>query len=221
MRTGIRWGSTAAATLVAITAWLSSPARGDVGVVETTGAFLVNGGTATTYISTIGTANPRWAGYDFGTFNVAAGNTLALTNFYFENYAYNGGSIPPGGTYNDNWLDGTSTATYRLFRDSSQIYQTSMRQSSVSGNNRNWDLAALGVSINVLDGLTSGSHTLSYTIDWTYNQWTGSQVITGTTQSTSGGVASFAVIPEPSSLAVLSAGTLAAAGWVIRRRRAT
>jgi len=195
--------------------------RGDVGVVETTGAFAVNTGTTNTYLSTIGTTNPRWAGYDFGTFNVSTGNSLTLTNFYFENYAYNGGSVPPGGSFNDNWLDNSSTATFRLFRDSTQIYQTSMRQSAVSGNNRDWDLAASGVSVNVLDGLLSGSHTLSYTIDWTYNQWTGSQVITGTTQSTSSGVATFVVVPEPSSLAALAAGGLAAATFAVRRRRKT
>jgi hypothetical protein len=198
---------------------VASHVRGDVGVVETTGAFLVNGGTATTYISTIGTGNPRWAGFNFGTFDVSAGNTLTLTNFYFENYAYNGGSVPPGGSFNNNWLDGNNTATFRLFRDSTQIYQTFMRQSAVSGNNRFWDLAASGVSVNVLDGLTSGSHTLAYTIDWNYNQWTGSAQITGTTQDTSSGVATFAVVPEPSSLAALVAGGLVSAGWWIRRRR--
>lgn len=192
----------------------------DVGVVETTGAFAVNTGTTNTYISTLGTGNPRWAGYNFGTFDVSAGNTLTLTNFYFENYAYNGGSIPPGGSFNDNWLDGSNTATFRLFRDGSEIYQNFMRQSSVSGNNRFWDLAALGVSVNVLDGLTSGAHTLSYTIDWNYNQWTGSAQISGTTQSTSSGVATFAVVPEPSSLAALAAGGLVSAGLWIRRRRA-
>lgn len=192
----------------------------DIGVVETTGALLVNGG-STSYLSTIGTTNPRWAGFDLGTFDVSAGQTLALTNFYFENYAYNGGAIPPGGSYNDNWLDGASTATFRLFRDASPIYQASMRQSAVSGNNRNWDLAALGVSVNVLDGLSSGSHTLAYTIDWTYNQWTGSQVLTGSTQSTSSGVATFAVVPEPSAIALFVAGAVAAGGvWRRRCRRA-
>jgi len=72
----------------------------------------------------------------------------------------------------------------------------------------------------VLDGLTSGSHTLSYVIDWNYNQWTGSAQITGTTQSTSQGVATFAVVPEPSSLVALAAGGLVSAGLWIRRRRA-
>jgi len=177
-------------SIVILSMLVARPGGADVGVVETTGAFLMNGA-STSYVSTIGTSNPRWAGFDFGTFNVSTGQTLALSNFYFENYAYNGGAIPPGGSFNDNWLDNGSTALFRLFRDATEIYQASMRQSSVSGNNRNWDLAATGVSVNVLDGLTSGTHTLSYVIDWNYNQWSGSAVITGTTQSTSGGVATF------------------------------
>lgn len=207
------------AVVVIVSMAVVSPARADVGVVETTGAFLVNGG-STSYISTIGTGNPRWAGYNFGTFDVSAGQTLALTNFYFENYAYNGGAIPPGGSFNNNWLSNDSTATFRLFRDEVQIYQTFMRQSNVNGNNRNWDLAALGVNVNVLDGLAPGSHTLSYVIDWNYNQYTGSSAILGTTQSTSGGVATVAVVPEPSSLALLAAGSAAAVGLMMRRTRA-
>lgn len=196
---------------------VARPGFADVGVVETTGAFLVNT-TTTSYISTVGTVNPRWAGYDFGTFDVSAGGALALTNFFFENYAYNGGSVPPGGSFNDNWLDNASTATFTLFRDSILLYQAPMRQSGVSGNNRNWDLAASGTSINVLDGLASGTHSLAYTIDWNYNQWTGSAVITGTTQSTSAGVATFAVVPEPSGLVAVVAGASAAAGLAMRRR---
>lgn len=191
----------------------------DIGVVETTGAFFVNGA-ATDYISTIGTGNPRWAGYDFGTFDVTTGQTLALTNFYFENYAYNGGGVPPGGSYIDNWLDNSNTATFRLFRDGTEIYQNFMTQSAVLGNNRQWNLNPSGVNVNVLAGLTSGSHTLSYTIDWNYNQWTGSSVLVGNTQSTSAGNAVFTVLPEPSSLAALATGGAVAAGAWIRRRRA-
>lgn len=215
----LRWAIFAIGTMLQLA--VASHVRGDIGTVETTGAFAVNTGTTNAYISTVGAGqNPRWAGYSFGTFDVSAGNTLTLTNFYFENYAFNGGSIPPGGSFNDNWLDGTNTATFKLFRDGNEIYQTFMRQSGASGNNRFWDLAAAGVSVNALAGLTSGAHTLSYTIDWTYNQWTGSQVITGTTQNTSSGVATFAVVPEPSSLAALAAGGLVSAGLWIKRRRA-
>ena len=97
----------------------------DVGIVETTAA--VNNGTGTVYVSaTGGGANPRWSGYNFGTFDLGLtpGSTLNLTNFYFENYAYNGGAIPPGGSFNDNWLATESTATFKLYRDSRSIKNT-------------------------------------------------------------------------------------------------
>ena len=199
----------------------STESFADVGIVETTAA--VNNGTSTLYVSTTGGGdNSRWSGYNFGTFDLSLtpGPTLNLTNFYFENYAYNGGSVPPGGSFNDNWLDGTSTATFKLFRDSTLLNTTSMRQSNVNENNRNWDLAASGVSINILDGLSgNGTYNLSWTIDWTYNQWSGSEVVVGTTQSTSGGNATFSTIPEPSSSLLMGLGLASLA--VLRRTRKT
>lgn len=180
----------------------------EVGIVETTAA--VNNGTGTVYVSTNGGgSNPRWSGFNFGTFDLGLtpGPTLNLTNFYFENYAYNGGAIPPGGSFNNNWLVAESTATFKLYRDSTLINTTSMRQSAVAGNNRNWDLSASGVSVNILDGLSgTGTYNLSWTIDWTYNQWSGSEVVVGTTQSTSGGNATFSTIPEPSSSLLMGLG---------------
>lgn len=204
-------------SFVATLGMLVGLARADIGVVESTGALLVNGG-STTYLSTTGALeNPRWAGYDLGVFDVSAGDTLTLTNFYFENYAYNGGSIPPGGVTNDNWLDNSSIATFTLLRDGNQIYQAAMRQAAVNGNNRNWDLAASGTSVNVLAGLSPGSYNIAWTIDWNYNQWIGS-VITGTSQSSSTGAATFSVVPEPSAVALTVVGVAGLAGGLWRRR---
>ena len=91
-----------------------------------------------------------------------------------------------------------------------------MRNSATNGNNKNWDLAALGVSINLLDGLSgNGTYNLSWTIDWTYNQWSGSAVVVGSTQSTSGGNATFSTIPEPSSSLLMGLGL---AGLAVLRR---
>lgn len=209
------------ALVVVCTVLNPSFVRADAGVVEATGAFSVNGG-ASIYISSVGGgANPRWSGYNFGNFDLSVPNTLTLQNFYFENYAYNGGSVPPGGSFNDNWLDGTSTATLTIYRNGSSIYSTALRQSAVSGNNRNWDISATGVSINLLNGITSaGSQSLGFTIDWSYNQWTGSSVLVGNTQTVPGADATLNVttVPEPSTYALLGLGAAAFGGHALRRR---
>ena len=203
-------------TIVAALA-LNFTALADIGIVETTAN--INNGATNVYVSTVGGgSNPRWAGLNLGTFDLNAGATLALNNFYFENYAYNGGNVPAGGQYNNNWLATESTATFKLYRDSTLLNTTAMRNSAVNGNNRNWDLAASGVSINLLDGLSgNGTYNLSWTIDWTYNQWSGSEVVVGTTQSTSGGNATFSTIPEPSSSLLMGLGLAGLA--VLRRTR--
>ena len=97
-------------TIVAALA-LNFTALADIGIVETTAN--INNGTAAVYASAVGGgSNPRWAGLNLGTFDLNAGATLALNNFYFENYAYDGGNVPAGGPYNNNWLATESTATF-------------------------------------------------------------------------------------------------------------
>ena len=203
--------------IIATALALNFTALADIGIVETTAN--INNGAAAVYASTVGGgSNPRWAGLNLGTYDLNAGATLALNNFYFENYAYNGGNVPAGGQYNNNWLATESTATFKLYRDSTLLNTTAMRNSAVNGNNRNWDLAASGVSINLLDGLSgNGTYNLSWTIDWTYNQWSGSATIVGSTQSTSGGNATFSTIPEPSSSLLMGLGLAGLA--VLRRTR--
>jgi hypothetical protein len=208
----------AAVTFSAITA---GSIRAEVGVVEATGAFSINGG-STIYISSVGGGgNPRWSGYSFGDFDLTVPNTLTLQNFYFENYAYNGGSIPPGGSFNNNWLDNTSTATLTIYRNAVAIYSTLLRQSNVNGSNRNWDITATGVLFELLDGVTgTGPQDFGFVVDWTYNQWTGSEVLVGGTATSPGGnaIANVTAVPEPSTVALLTLSALGVAGYAARRR---
>jgi len=197
--------------------------QADVGVVETTGQFSVlasnSPSTTTNYLSGIGGGgNPRWTNYNFGVFDPSS-NSLTFQNFYFENYAYNGGSIPPGGSFNDNWLDGSSTATLTIYRNGTNFYQVALAQTATNGNNRNWSISG-GANVNLLSGATNGFNTVGFIVDWTYNQWSGSQTIVGNTSTSLGGSdAFFQVVPEPSTYALLALSAAALGGYVIRGRR--
>ena len=208
--------------IAAATFILQNSALADAGVTEATGLLTLRGGPGS-YFSTVGGAgNDRWAGKNLGLLDLAvSGDTLTLNNFFFSNYAWNGGGTPAGASTNNNWLDGSSTATFNIYRNSNLLQSVNMRQSAVSGNDRSWDLGLTPPTINLLSGIAGSSspvtHNVSWTIDWTFNQWTGSQS-TVTTQSTSQGNLTFQTVPEPSSASLL---TFALSGLLALRRRKT
>jgi len=199
---------------------IQSSAMADAGVTESTGLLTLRGG-AGSYFSTIGGGgNERWAGKNLGLLDLAvSADTLTLNNFFFSNYAYNGGGTPTGASTNNNWLDGSSTAVFNIYRNSNLLQSVNMRQSSVNGNDRSWDLGLTPPTINLLSGIAGSSspvtHNVSWTIDWTFNQWTGSQS-TVTAQSTSGGNLTFQTVPEPSSASLMVLGI---SGLLAFRRR--
>ena len=207
--------------VVICSAIISSDLHAEAGVVESTSLLTVKGGAGSYYSTVGGGSNQRWAGTNLGLLDLAtSSDTLTLNNFFFTNYAYNGGSQPTGATTSNNWLDGSSTAVFKIYRDSSLLSQVNMRLSSVSGNDRSWDLGATPTAINLLAGLQgSGSpitRSLDWTIDWTFNQFNGG-TSTVTTQSTSGGNMIFQTIPEPSTGMLMGLGV--AGLFIVRRFR--
>jgi hypothetical protein len=184
------------------------------GVNESTSLLTLKGGSGS-YFSTVGGgSNQRWAGKDLGLLDLAtSSDTLTLNNVFFENYAFDGGAS------NNNWLNNSNTAVFKIYRDSSLLSEVNMRQSAVSGNNRFWDLGATPTAINLLAGLQgSGSATarsLNWTIDWTYNQYDNGITSTVTTQATSGGTMTFQTVPEPSTGMLMGLGI---AGLLVLRR---
>ncbi len=181
--------------------------HGAIGVVESTGQFLING--VTTYISPIpkgGSTNPALNGYNLGTFSPSVGDTLVLSNWYFENYAYNAGSG------SDNWLDGSSTATLNLSVNSVTNNQT-LTQVATAGNNRTWNNTP--DSVNLLAGLSNGVYTFNTSVSYTYNNWNGSNTSVLTSNNNGPATATFTVVPEPAS----STLGLVGAVLLLRRRR--
>ena len=204
-------------SLVAL-ASLTAAANADVGVVEATGAFQLAGGIGTTYVSAIGApSNPRLNQYDFGSVNALAGQSLLLQNWYFENYAYNGGSTPFGAATNNNWLDGSSQATLVVaVMSGGSVLSTqylSLVQVATSDHNRFWQLSGAAQGTNIAAGLANGNYAVEMFTAYTANQWTGSVSQFNSASATS--VASFSVVPAPGALALLGvAGVLGA-----RKRR--
>jgi MYXO-CTERM domain-containing protein len=204
--------------LVAASASLTSASFADVGVVEATGAFQLAGASSTSYVSAIGaSANPRIEGYDFGSVNALTGQSLLLQNWYFENYAYNGGSTPSGAATNNNWLDAANVAALVVtIKSGSTVVSSntySLYQTGNSGNNRFWQLAVGSQNTNLAAGLANGSYSVEFTTTFNANQWTGSVSQFNATTATSTG--SFTVVPAPGALALLGVAGLLGA----RRRR--
>ncbi len=205
--------SSLAVYLLTCAGFITSGASAGWGVVEATGAFQLPGGSTTTYVSAVGAANnPRIYGYNFGSVNTLTGQTLLLQNFYFENYAYNDGKE------NNNWLDGSSTATLNVLiqQDSTQISSTNyaLQQTSTSGNNRFWNMAT-GTNTNLAAGLASAAYTVAFNVTYTYNIWNGSQSVG--TESTGAYTGTFTILPVPGPGAFALVGL---AGLVARRRKA-
>ncbi len=204
-------------TILSLPLLLASAAIADVGVVEATGQFQLAGGSSSTYVSAIGAgSNPRLNGYDFGSVNALTGQSLLLQNWYFENYAYNGGGTPPGGTTNNNWLDANNIASLvvTVMQGSTQLSSNtySLYQASVSGNNRFWQLSVPARDTNLAGGLSNGSYSVTFTTTYNFNQFNGStSQVNGTTTTSTG---TFSVVPGPGAAALLGL-----AGLITSRRR--
>ena len=195
-----------------VLASLTAAAHAGYGVVEATGAFQLPGGNSLTYVSEVGaTHNPTIQGYNFGSVDALAGQTLLLQNWFFENYAYNGGAG------SDNWLSDSSTATLRMVisQGGTQVSLTdfTLNQEHNLGNNRQWQLALLSRGTNVAAGLANGSYSVSYEVNYTYNIWDGSSASVGSA-STGASTGTFTVVPAPGALALLGV-----AGLVGSRKR--
>jgi hypothetical protein len=185
---------------------LTTASHAATGVVESTGQFLVN--SSALFLSPVpgSTGNTNLNGYDFGSFDPST-DTLELTNWFFENYAFNAG---PG---SDNWIDGGNTATLLLSVGLTPADQL-LGHSSQSGNNHFWNNTANG-SLNLLDGLSNGTYSLNVSVNYTYNDWNGASTSVLTSTGNSVATATFTVVPEPAMAMLGSLGLL----LILRRKK--
>jgi len=200
--------SSLAVYLLTCAGFITAGASAGYGVVEATGAFQLPGASTTTYVSEVGApSNPRIQGYDFGSVNTLTGQTLLLKNFYFENYAYNGGT-------GNNWLDNQSTAFVNvlILQDGYQVagnnasFNYQLIQTATNGNNRNWELdmnIPYNWNINLARGLESGAYSVNFSVTYSYNIWNGSQSVGYASTDVSTGTFTILPVPAPGAFALL------------------
>jgi uncharacterized protein (TIGR03382 family) len=133
------------------------------------------------------------------------GQSLVIQNWYFENYAWNGGDTPSGAASNNNWLDADNVASLIVTVSSggATIWSNtlSLAQTSVSGNNRLWELQPISQNQSLSAGLANGAYTVDFSVSFNFNVWNGS-FSQGTSQ-TAVSTATFNVTPAPGAMALL------------------
>lgn len=191
---------------------IASVAHAAHGVNESTGIFQVGVAPGTTSVSAIGApSNPRVDGYDFGSIDAGAGQSLVIANWQFENFASN------SGFQTNDFLDLQSIAALVVtIKSGSSTVATgtySLVQQAVNGDSRSWSLVSSAQGTNLTGGLANGSYTVEFRNTYTYTRFAG---LTGSLQSASTAVstASFSIVPAPGAAALL-----AMAGVVSARRR--
>ena len=196
---------------------LAHSALAAVGVVESTGAFIFPVSGTPTEISAMGVeANPRLDGYDFGSINTITGESLVLSTWYFENYAWNGGSTPTGALTNNNYLSNSSVASLTVTIKSGTTTVSSntyaLEQVGWFNFNRYFQLTSNPAGYDLASGLSNGSYTVEFSNTFSVNQLAGtvSQFNVTTAIST----ASFSVVPAPGAAALIGL-----AGLTTSRRR--
>ncbi len=141
--------------------------------------------------------------------------------------ADNGGAVPTGASNNNNYIfaGNNDGATIRIIVDNNPLPLVTLARFITPGgpppNDKGtfgWGDAAsfTGVDLIAAVGGAAGTHTVSYEINYTFSQWDGNNTQIGPqTYAPMTSNATFTVVPEPSSAALLGLGALG----LLRRRR--
>ncbi len=154
------------------------------------------------YFNIMGGVGTNFQGFNFGTFNPSAGQTLVLNGFEVNTFQNSGDDIQ------------SAFGDYRIREKGTTFTETSLGFRNVTNGDKKWDVTNLNV--NLLAGLSNGTYTFDiYTRAHGVNNGFSFDLY-----DNNGGAnytATFTVVPEPSTWA---AGILAfsALGFAQRRR---
>lgn len=149
------------------------------------------------------TGNPDFNGTFLGTFNPSLGDSLLITGGEFNTFQDGGDNV------------NSVNLNYRVYSGSPPGFSsTGIDFVSQSGNNKFWQ--STNQNINLLSGLSDGTYS--------FEIFGSADTTPGPRFYNNGGanyIATFTVVPEPSTLSLL-AGPLLLGGWFfLRRRRAS
>ena len=193
--------------IVALTL-LGSSAFAGTGIFGGYIVLSLNGGTSTFYKleNPADSVTPPFSNVNFGLFNPLLGQTFVLKGGEADTFK-NGASNVTGASLN-----------YRIYPTGSPSGSfTSLNlpfNSDLGGGDQKWQTTI--ATTNLLTGLVNGNYTLEVFVKSTTST-DGDQFLNA------GGAnykATFSVVPEPSSFALLMGPALLGAGFVLRRRRA-
>lgn len=166
------------------------------------------------------------SGVNLGTFSTS--DTLLLdgssTTDIYTATVNDGGAVPAGAQNANNYIhspngDGASMV---IKINGATVSTQQLTLSTDPGSDKGtfgWGNVANFAELDLiaLAGNTAGTYDLSYEIAYTFTNWApGNVQVTGQSHSPMTGVASFTVVPEPSSTALLGLGGLA---LILRRRK--
>jgi hypothetical protein len=198
---------------------VSSGAYAGVGIFGSYIGINANGGGNSWYgAQEWGTDIQNFGGANLGTIDTSASGTLTISGFQVQTFKFDGGDITGANlqyrVYLTNATPGSFNAVAAGFIANAPFTAAQGSQAS-GGGDQNWGLNPPGSYANIMTGISAnGIYNLEVYFEATSNE--------GTQFSNNGGanyIATFEVVPEPSTYALLTLSALAMGGYVIRRRR--
>lgn len=189
-------------------ALFATSALADTGIFGGYIVLSLNGGSSNFYKleNAADNTTPPFSGVYFGMFDPSAGQTFVLTGGEADTYK-NGGSNVTG-----------ADVAYRIYptgSPSGSFTSLNLPYNSELANPGDQKWQTLSATTDLLAGLANGNYTLEVYVHSTTNE--GDRYLNNNGPNYT---ATFSVVPEPSSLALIAGPVLLGAWFFLRRRRA-